>query len=329
MELRVLQYFLAVTREQSISGAAEALHLSQPTLSRQLKEMEEELGKQLLIRGNRRVTLTEEGMILRKRAEEIMELVHKAESEIALADDAIAGDVTIGAAESESVRFLVQTAKALREPYPSIHLHIISGDKISVLESLDRGLIDFGLISGVFDASKYDSLAVPMQDHIGVLMRRDAPLARKAAITREDLLPLPLIVSRQMLLDQSMAEVFGPDASKLNIVGSYNLLYNGSLMVDEGLGYALCYDNIINVSGNCNLCFRPLCPDIQQEMHVVWKKYQVLARAAEKFLLAMQDTMVFPPAPVPPKAHPASLCDSWRKTQLQMQLEGKGPVHCP
>lgn len=288
MELRVLQYFLAVTREQSISAAAEALHLSQPTLSRQLREMEEELGKQLLIRGSRRVTLTEEGMILRKRAEEIMELVRKAESEIALSDEYVAGDITVGAAETDGVRFLVQRAQALRTRCPDVHLHIVSGDKVVVLESLDRGLVDFGLICGPFDSAKYESLSIPVKDHIGVMMRRDAPLAQKRSVTKEDLFGLPLIVSRQMLLDDSLASVFGKDTARLNIVGSYNLLFNGSLMVEGGMGYAICFDKIINVCCGSSLCFRPLYPDIGQELNVIWKKYQVLTKASEELLLEMQ-----------------------------------------
>lgn len=283
MELRVLQYFLAVCREQSISGAAEALHLSQPTLSRQLKDMEEELGKQLLIRGNRRISLTEEGMILRKRAEEILELVQKAENEITLSDETIAGDITVGAAETDGVRFLARAAKALQQDYPDIHLHIVSGDKVSSLESLDRGLVDFCLVFGDFDAGKYESLSVPMQNHIGLLMRRDSPLAEETVISREKLQGLPLIVSRQMLTDKDQV------TENLNIVGTYNLLFNGSLMVDEGLGYALCLDKIINVSGDSHLCFRPLEPEAPQTMCVIWKKYQVFPKAAEKFLLQMQE----------------------------------------
>ena len=283
MELRVLQYFLAVCREQSISGAAEALHLSQPTLSRQLKDMESELGKQLLIRGNRRISLTEEGMILRKRAEEIMELVQKAENEITLSDETIAGDITVGAAETDGVRFLARAAKALQQDYPDIHLHIVSGDKVSSLESLDRGLVDFCLVLGEFDAGKYESLSVPMQNHIGLLMRRDSPLAEETVISREKLQGLPLIVSRQMLTDKEQV------AENLNIVGTYNLLFNGSLMVDEGLGYALCLDKIINVSGDSHLCFRPLEPEAPQTMCVIWKKYQAFSKAAEKFLLQMQE----------------------------------------
>ena len=197
MELRVLQYFLAVTREQSISGAAQTLHLSQPTLSRQLKEMEEELGKKLMIRGNRRITLTEEGMILRKRAEEIMELVKKAEDEISLSDEIIAGDISIGSGETDGVRFLARTVQELQKNYPLIHLHIISGDKVSVIEELDRGLIDFGLIFGEVDTSKYEYIKIPYKDTWGVIMRRDSALAQKETITAEDLMDKPLILSRQ------------------------------------------------------------------------------------------------------------------------------------
>ena len=197
MELRVLQYFLAVTREQSISGAAQSLHLSQPTLSRQLKEMEKELGKQLLIRGNRRVTLTEEGMILRKRAEEIIELVRKAEDEISLSDKNVAGDITIGAGETDGVRFLTRAAQAVQKDYPLVHSHIISGDKASVIESMDKGLIDFGLIFGEIDTAKYESIRFPYKDSWGVLMRRDSPLAEKETISPEDLWDKPLIISRQ------------------------------------------------------------------------------------------------------------------------------------
>ena len=292
MELRVLQYFLAVTREQSISGAAESLHLSQPTLSRQLKDMEEELGKQLFIRSNRKITLTDEGMILRKRAEEIMELVKKTEDEITLSDESIAGDITVGAGETDGVRFLAKAAQAVQKDYPLIHFHIVSGDKASVTEDLDRGLIDFGLLFGDIDTSKYEHLKVPFHDSFGVLMRRDSPLAEKKAIVPEDLWDKPLIVSRQSIHDSALHTLLGCSQEKLNIVASYNLLFNGSLMVDEGMGYAICFDKIINVTGNSNLCFRPLSPKIEAGMHIVWKKYQVFTKAAEKYLLQLQQMEV-------------------------------------
>lgn len=288
MELRVLQYFLAVTREQSISGAAEALHLSQPTLSRQLREMEEELGKQLIIRGNRRITLTEEGIILRKRAEEIMELVRKTENEITLSNNYIAGDITVGAGETDGVRFLTKTAKALQEDFPDIHFHIISGDGISVLENLDRGLIDFGLVFGEVDTSKYNMLKVPYKDTWGVLMRHDTDLAEKEVITSEDLQDKPLILSRQRSSKSSLIKWLGKKYEDLNIVGTYNLLFNGSLMVKDGMGYALCFDKIIHITEHSSLCFRPLMPELSEEMHIIWKKYQIFPKAAEKFLQKMR-----------------------------------------
>jgi DNA-binding transcriptional LysR family regulator len=284
MELRVLQYFLAVTREQSISGAAEYLHLSQPTLSRQLKDLEDELGKQLFIRGNRSVTLTEDGMILRKRAEEIMELVRKTENEISFSDDAIAGDIHIGAGETEGVRILLKGAKELQTRYPMVHFHIISGDSQTVMEQLDRGLIDFGLLLGKMNLSKYDTLKLPAKDIWGVLMRRDAPLAQKDKITPDDLIGQPLIISRQADKNNDLSEWFNKGNGEPNIVATYNLVYNASLMVDEGMGYALCLDKIINTSGDSNLCFRPLEPKLELEMNLVWKKYQILTKAAEKFL---------------------------------------------
>lgn len=288
MELRVLQYFLAVTREQSISGAAEALHLSQPTLSRQIREMEEELGKQLLIRGNRRVTLTEEGMILRKRAEEIMELVKKAEDEISWSDEIIAGNVTVGAGETNGVHFLTKAAKAVQKAHPQVHLHIISGDKIAVSDSMDKGLIDFGLFFGEIDSSKYEYIKLPYKDTWGVLMHRDSPLAEKESITAEDLRDKPLIISRQALQESAIRDFFQCETDKLNIVGTYNLLFNGSLMAEDGMGYVLCLDNIINVSGS-DLCFKPLSPKWEAEMFIAWKKYQILPKAAEKFLQKLQE----------------------------------------
>lgn len=289
MELRVLQYFLAVTREQSISGAAESLHLSQPTLSRQLKELEEELGKQLFVRGNRRVTLTEEGMILRKRSEEILELVKKAEDEISLSDETVAGDITIGAGETDGIRLLTNAAQMLQKEYPLIHFHIVSGDRVTVTEEMDRGLIDFGLLFGKIDNLKYEYIQIPYKDRYGVLMRRDSELAEKKTILPKDLLTQPLILSRQALNDSSLQAIFGCDKEKLNIVATYNLLFNGSLMVDEGMGYAVCLDKIINVSGESNLCFRPFEPEVEAHLSLAWKKYQVLTKAAEKFLMKCQE----------------------------------------
>lgn len=289
MEFRVLQYFLAVAREKSVSGAAEFLHLSQPTLSRQLKDLEDELGKQLFIRGNRKITLTEEGMLLRKRAEEITELVKKTEDEISTSDDMLAGNITIGAGETDGNRFLIKAINTLQERYPLVHFNIISGDKVMITEAIDRGVLDFGIVFGNVDLTKYNAIPVPHKDTWGVLMRRDAPLAGKKVITAEDLIDKPLILSRQALQNVEFKDFFHCEQEQLNIVATYNLLFNGSLMADEGMGYVLCFDKLVNVSGNSNLCFRPLEPRIEAGMSIVWKKYQVFSKAARKFLQILQE----------------------------------------
>lgn len=287
MELRVLQYFLAVAREQSILRAAESLHLSQPTLSTQIKNMEEELGKQLLIRGtkgSRKITLTEEGMLLKKRAEEILELVRKTESEITLSDSIIMGDIYIGTGETDAIRLLAKAAKELQNTYPGIHYHISSGNAEFVVEQLDKGLIDFGIVFGQVDQTRYNSLKMPTKDIWGVLMRRDSALAQKETIAPEDLWDKPLIISHQRNQGKELSAWMKRDISKLNVVATYNLLFNASLLVDEGLGYAIGFDKIINITENSSLCFRPLQPNIEIEMSLVWKKYQIFTKAAEQFI---------------------------------------------
>lgn len=292
MELRVLQYFLAVAREQSIIRAAESLHLSQPTLSTQIKAMEEELGKQLLIRGtkgSRKVILTEEGMILRKRAEEILNLVQKTEREIALSDQFIVGDVYIGTGETDAVRFIAKAARELYKIYPGIHYHISSGNAQFVIEQLDKGLIDFGIVFGPVDQTKYNFIKMPFKDTWGVLMRQDSPIAAKETISPEDLRDKPLIVSQQENNQGELAAWMQKEMSELEIIATYNLLFNASLMVEEGLGYAIGFDKIINTSGNSNLCFRPLTPKREACMSIIWKKYQVFSKASEKFMQKMKE----------------------------------------
>ena len=277
MEIRALENFLAVAREQNITAAAESLHISQPALSTQLKAMETELGKQLLIRGvkgSRKVILTEEGMILRKRAEEILSLMRRTEEEIAGSNETIAGNVFIGTGETEIVRLFARIAKKLQQKYPDIRYHISSGNAEHVLEYLDKGLIDFGLLFTEIDTQKYEAIPVPIKDTWGVLMRKDSPLAQKETICPKDLWDKPLIVSHQKGDDAYLNQWLGREESELNIVATYNLVFNASLLVDEGLGYALCYDKLVNTQGS-NLCFRPFSPRLDAYGFIVWKKYQV------------------------------------------------------
>lgn len=291
MDIRVLRYFLAVAREESISGAAESLHLSQPTLSRQLSDLEEEIGKTLFIRGSRRITLTEHGTLLRKRAGEIIDLMEKTTKELTASEESIAGDIYIGAGETEAVHYLTRAARRLQERYPEVHFHIASGDTVDVTEHLDKGLIDFGLLFGAVDEKKYSSIALPSYDVWGVIMLRDDPLAQKEFVTAADMEGKPLIVSRA---SPESGSLFGQVISN-NVVGSYSLVYNGSLMVADGLGYMLCLDKILNVTGDSPLCFRPLMPEIKAHMSVVWKKYQVFSKASQAFLSVLkEDSHLYP-----------------------------------
>ena len=286
MELRVLRYFLAVAREESISGAADYLHITQPTLSRQLMELEEELGTKLFLRGkrNRRVRLTDEGMLLRRRAEEIVELADKTEAEFTAKDEWISGEVYIGSGETDAMRLIAQTAQNLRKEYPHIRYHLFSGNADDVMERLDKGLLDFGLLIGSANIEKYDHIQLPATDTWGLLMRKDSPLAQKDVIRPQDLKGIPLLGSRQAVMRNELSEWYGGDFERLNIVATYNLIYNAALMVDEGFGYALTLDKLINTSGESNLCFRPFSPRLEAHLVLVWKKYQPFSKASQKFL---------------------------------------------
>lgn len=288
MELRVLRYFLAVAREETISGAAEAVHVTQPTLSRQMMDLEEELGKTLFLRGKRRILLTEEGVFLRKRAQEIVDLVEKTESAFNAADKDIVGEVWIGGGETDAMRLIARAARELQAKHPHISYHLFSGNAEDVAERLDRGLVDFGIVVEPADLSRYDFIRLPVTDIWGVLMRKDSPLAEKQAIRPEDLLELPLLCSQQPMVRNEISGWMGTNYEKLHIVTTYNLLYNASLMVEEGMGYALCLDKIVRTSEEGPLCFRPLEPRLEVGLDIVWKKHQVFSKAAAEFLNHLQ-----------------------------------------
>ena len=284
MDIRVLRYFLAVAREQSFSTAAERLFLSQPTLSRQLKELEDELGKTLLVRSNKGVTLTEEGMILRKRAEEIVDLLDKTEQEVRQSNDGVSGTVYIGAGETYAIKLIADTAHHLKADYPDIHYSFFSGNGTDVMEKLERGLMDFGLIFGNIDRTKYEAIEIPLHDTWGVLMRRDEPLAQKTSVTISDVSGLDLIIPRQPNHSTMLSEMIAEQAPDANIVAEYNLIYNASVMVNEGMGSAITLDKLINVSGDSRLCFRPFEPSMEAICYFIWKRYPVFTKAASIFL---------------------------------------------
>lgn len=293
MELRVLRYFLAVAREGNITAAANFLHLTQPTLSRQIKDLEEELGQQLLIRKSHRVTLTPEGMLLRKRAEEIISMVDKTEAEFSSMEGTISGDIYIGGGETQAIRDIAEIIRDLRVSCPGIHCHLYSGNEEEVTERLDKGLLDFGILIQPADISKYNYINLPGRDIWGVIMRKDSPLAAKDRIEKSDLTELPLICSRQAisthLSGNKFADWFGDDFGKLDIITTFNLVYNAAVMVKAGVGYALSLDNLADTSADSDLCFRPLYPRLESGLNLIWKKYQIFSPAADLFLKEVQD----------------------------------------
>ena len=275
-----MQYFLAVTREGNISAAAQSLNLSQPSLSRQLKDLEDELGAKLFIRGNRHIELTEEGLILRKRAGEIIQLVELTESEISEVKNNISGTLSIGAGESLSMHRITGVFRRLKENYPDIRLNVVSGDTEDLQDRLDRGLLDFALIFTDFDRNAYHHLTLEEKEIFGVIMRRDDALAEKEYITVKDLYDKPLIVSRANGLD-----IFsGSQARKLQVAATYNLLYNASLMVEDGIGVAISFDGLVDTSENSSLCFRPLYPEISVSPSLIWKRHQKLSIISQLFI---------------------------------------------
>ena len=288
MELRVLQYFLTVAREMTISGAAEELHITQPTLSRQMKELEEEIGKPLFIRGNRSITLTDEGLLLKNRAIEIMSLVEKTQAELSM-NSMLSGDIYIGAGESEGMRIIAKVINKMQEKYPQIKFHIYSGNAEDVMNKLDNGLLDFGILMEPTNMSKYDFLRLPVKNIWGVLMRKDDSLASLQSITRDILKDLPLICSNQRLVKNELAGWLGGNDRKLNIISTYNLLYNASLIAQEGHSYVLCFDNIVYTGADSLLCFKPLEPKLEAGINMVWRKYQLFSKASEEFLKLLKE----------------------------------------
>lgn len=286
MELRVLHYFLAVAREQSISGAAEQLHLTQPTLSRQLKELEDELGKQLFIRGSRRVTLTGEGRLLCRRAEEILALVRKTEAEVQGAD--IAGEVYVGADETSGQLCLARAARSVLDAYPGIRLHLVSNDCHTLLEQLDLGLLDLAVVQGAMNQAGYASLPLPGADPWGVLLPKGHPLAQQSAVTPDALHREPVILSRQAMTDGALAGWLQHSADALNVRVTCSQIVHARRMVAEGIGCAVIRQSLADPQ-DTQLCFRPLQPALSTGSTLVWKKEQLLSKAAEALLRRLSE----------------------------------------
>lgn len=288
MELRVLKYFLVVAREENITKAAELLHLTQPTLSRQIIQLEEELGTKLFNRGKTKMFLTDEGMLLRRRAQEIIELTEKTEREFSDKNNLVGGVISIGAGELYAVHYLAQFIAKFRKLYPQVQFDFFSGNVDQIREGLDKGLLDIGLLVEPADITKYDYKHTPIMEQYGVWMQKDCPLAEKEKIIPKDLIGLPLMVPKRNLTQRALEQWFGDDYQKLELIATYDLAYNLSIMVENGVGYAFGLDNIITEHEGRNLCFRPLDPVIEIGTLFVWKKHQIFSPAATQFIKAIK-----------------------------------------
>lgn len=283
MELRVLRYFVEAAKEESMTNAAEKLHVTQPTLSRQIKELEEELGQKLFVRGNYNIHLTPEGEILYKRALDILNMVDLTALEFASMKEFNGGNLYLGCAESDGITLIAKAAGRLREQYSNLHFHLYSGNAETVSERLDKGLLDFAVVVQNVDLSRYACLDLPVTDTWGLLMRKDSPLVSKTAIHIEELIGLPLIVSRQGVTNE-MPQWLQKNYDRLDIVATYDLIFNASILVKEGLGYALGFDKLVHTGEESVLCFRPLVPAMISPMRLIWRKEQRFSKAAELFL---------------------------------------------
>ena len=283
MEIRTLRYFLAVAREENMSRAAELLHVTQPTLSKSLKALEDELGKKLFTRHSFSIALTEEGVLLRNRAEDLVTMADKIEQEFLSLDDITGGDIYFGLAESYQIRYLAREIRQFKKTYPDLRYHITSGDTEQVTEKLDKGLLDFAVICETPDERKYHSILFPESDYFGAVIPADLPLAEKESITGEDLIGLPLFCS-----EQSWENDIRPWSknlfARLHLEGSFRLSYNGSMFAREGLGILLTLNNLIDTSPESGLVFRPLCPPLEMKMYLLWNKYQSFTPIADRFL---------------------------------------------
>lgn len=289
MEIRTLRYFLAVAREENMTRAAELLHVTQPTLSKQLRSLEEELGKKLFTRHSFSIRLTDEGILLRNRAEDLIQMADKIEQEFISLDDITGGDLYLGLAESCQIKYLARVIKEFKSRYPNLHYHITSGDTEQIADKLDKGLLDFLVLAESPDNHKYEFLEFPESDKWGLVIPKSDPLAMKQSIRVKDLIGLPLFCSEQAW-NHEIKEWAGASFSEMRLEGSFRLAYNASVFTREKLGYLLTFDHLVDTSDGSGLVFRPLTPEAETKLYIAWNRYQAFTPIAEKFLIQLQSS---------------------------------------
>jgi len=293
MEIRILKYFLAVAEDENITSAARKLHMTQPALSRQMMDFERELGKKLFVRTNKKTYLTEDGLHLKQRAQEILALVEKTAAEMQSTSDEIFGHIHFGAGETDSMQFFAQVMKKIHDEHPQIQFDLFSGNTDDILEKLEDGILDFGLIFGSVISDKYEHIPVPHSNVRGILMRRDSPWAKHGKITQDVLKQMPLITPSRAFYNQTfLSQWCNNDIETLNIVATYNLIYNAVFMVEVGMGNALCLDNLVDTSENSGLCFCPLAPPSYETPVLVWKRDKAMSKASAIFLEEIKKRLI-------------------------------------
>ncbi|SDK53720.1 DNA-binding transcriptional regulator, LysR family [Paenibacillus sp. ov031] len=290
MDIRVLKYFLTVANVGNITKAAEILHITQPTLSRQLMDLEEELGTRLFIRGKRQITLTDSGLLFQQRVKEIISLLDKTERDLAEQKDLIGGVVSIGCVESTVSRALPELLEEFSNRHPRVQYELYSADGDDIREKLDRGNIDIGIFLEPIEAAKYEYIRLPYEEKWGILMRRDDPLAQKKFIGIEDILALPLIPPRRTIVQNEIASWLGVENDSLSIFASHNLLTNAMLLVERKLGYAICVSGSYTIRESSRTCFVPFEPERTTSHVLAWKKNKIFSSATAHFIQFIKDT---------------------------------------
>lgn len=288
MEIRVLRYFLAVVREEGINRAAEFLHITQPTLSRQLSQLEEEVGVKLFHRGAKKITLTNEGILLRRRAEEILSLVDRTERELIEQDEFVEGRIVIGCGELAAVQVLPEIIESFREKYPLVTYDIFTGNADLVKEQMEKGLIDIGVLLEPVDIQKFEFIRLKEKERWVVLMSPDDPLAEKEAVRAKDLENVPLILPRRTNVQNELSNWLGDSFQEKQVLFTSNLTTNGALMVQRGLAYSLVIEGSIPFWDKEKIAYRPLSPELTANSVLAWKKQQPYSLAATKFIEHMK-----------------------------------------
>ena len=284
IETRLLQYFLAIAEEQSITRAANYLHITQPALSRQMMDLEEQLGKKLFIRGKKKITLTEDGLYLRSCAQEIISLIDKTESGFRENEQNISGDIHIGCGEYQSSYVIIEIIHDIINNYPGIHFHFFSSNADAIIERLDKGLLDIGILLEPETSQRYDYQKLNLKETWGILMQNNSPLAQKEKLVFKDMSGIPMIIPNQTSNSRRFEQLFAEHNLSLDVVSTYNLIFNARLMVQAGIGYALCIGGLVPASTEHNLVFRPFEPLVTSNLYLFTKKYQVFSKAAKLFI---------------------------------------------